>query len=62
MPTLKITSGHDVAVDINEMPEYKERVFARHTLHAVERFFALPGVREDYEKWLKEDYEKRKAV
>lgn len=61
MQTLKITSGGDVAVKVKEMPQHRRDTMARNTLHAVERFFALPGVQEDFEKWLKE-YESRKAI
>ena len=34
---------------------------ARATLRAVERYFEIPGVKEDYEKWLVE-YRKRQAA
>lgn len=61
MQALKITSGGDVAVKVKEIPQYRRDTMARNTLHAVERFFTLPGVQEDFEKWLK-DYERRKAV
>ena len=61
MQTLKITSGANVAVSPENMPDYRIRTLARQTLHAVERYFALPGVQEDYEKWLVE-YRKRKAA
>lgn len=61
MQTLTITSGIDVAAKPKEIPKHRADTLARQTLHAVERFFALPGVQEDFEKWLKE-YERRKAV
>lgn len=60
MQTLTITSGSGVAVKPKAIPQYRADSLARNTLHAVERFFALPGVQEDFEKWLK-DYERRKA-
>ncbi len=49
---LKLISGEDVAVKLEEIPNWERSRFARATLHAVERFFELPGVKEDYEKWL----------
>lgn len=61
MKTTKIISGIDVGVKLEELPDHRVDTLARQTLHAVERFFALPGVQEDFEKWLK-DYERRKAV
>lgn len=60
MQTLQVTSG-GVAVKLEEIPNHRRDALARNTLHAVERFFSIPGVREDYEKWLK-DYERKKAV
>lgn len=54
MQTLVITKGNDVAVDSSEIPNYAMDGLARKTLRAVERFFSLPGVQEDYEEWLKE--------
>lgn len=56
--TLRITSGDNVVVKLEEMPQHTRDRLARATLRAVERFFELPGVKEDYEKWLVE-YEKR---
>ncbi len=61
MQTLQVTSGSGVAVKPKEISKHRGDALARNTLHAVERFFALPGVQEDFEKWLK-DYERRKAV
>ena len=60
MQTLTITSGNAVAVKPKAIPKHRADSLARSTLHAVERFFALPGVQEDFEKWLKV-YERRKA-
>lgn len=48
-------------IQISAIPDNDMDNFALHTLHAVERFFTLPGVQEDFEKWLK-DYERRKAA
>lgn len=61
MNTVRVIDGPDVSVKLSEIPDHHRDRLARATLHAVERFFALPGVQEDYEKWLK-DYEKRKTV
>ncbi len=61
MQTLVITQGDDVAVDSSKIPNYAMDGLARRTLRAVERFFSLPGVQEDYEQWLKE-YRKEKSV
>lgn len=60
MQTLTITSENAVAVKPKAIPKHRADSLARSTLHAVERFFVLPGVQEDFEKWLK-DYERRKA-
>lgn len=59
MQTLVVTSGIDVSVKLKEIPKHRTDTLARQTLHAVERFFAIPGVQEDYEEWLKE-YKKKK--
>lgn len=56
-----IASGADIEIKVSEMPEYKLDTLARQTLHAVERFFAMPGVQEEYEKWLVE-YRKEKKL
>ena len=45
---------------ISEIPPHEAKYLARATLRAVERFFAIPGTQEKYEKWLKE-YKKRPA-
>lgn len=61
MQTLTITSEDTVKVKPKAIPKHRVDTLARQTLHAVERYFALPGVQEDFEKWLK-DYERRKKV
>lgn len=61
MQTLTITSGNAVAVKPKAIPKHRADSLARSTLHAVERFFALPGVQEDFENWLK-DYESGKKI
>ena len=63
MAEVSRTSPTVWAVEPDE-PERTETVLqstARYELTVAERFFALPGVQEDFEKWLK-DYERRKAV
>lgn len=61
---LNVTSGQDVTIDPEKIPDYRMRYFAIATLRAVERYFELPGVQEKYEKWLveyrKEQEEKKK--
>lgn len=59
--TLKVASTKKVEVSTKEMPDYRMNTLARQTFHAVERFFALPGIQEDYEKWLKECKKKKEA-
>lgn len=56
---LKVTSGNGVKVDPSLIPEHEMNILARETLRAAEKYFQQPGVKEDYEKWLKE-YKKRK--
>lgn len=48
-------------MDISKVPQHEVNHLARATLQAVERYFEIPGVKEDYEKWLK-DYKRRKTV
>ncbi len=43
------------------MPNNVMNGLARATLRAVERYFEIPGVKEDYEKWLVE-YRKRQSA
>lgn len=61
MQTLTITSGSDVKVLPKEIPDHRLEILARATIRAVRRYFALPGVQEDYEKWLAE-YKKRQET
>ena len=60
--TLQITSSPKEPFDARRVPENELRGFARATLRAVERFFESPGVQEDFERWLREDYSKRPGV
>ena len=60
MQTTTVTSEKAAAVKPKAIPKYRVYTLARQTLNAVERFFALPGVKEDYEKWLVE-YKKKEA-
>lgn len=50
----------NVSIDTSEIPNYAMDGFARGTLRALERFFELPGIKEEYEEWLKE-YRKQQA-
>ena len=56
-----VTYGQAPAVDVRKIPEHEATHLARATLRAVKRYFEIPGVQEDYEKWLIE-YKKRKAA
>lgn len=56
-----VTYGQTPAVDVSKIPDSEAAHLARATLRAVTRYFEIPGVKEDYEKWLVE-YKKRKAV
>ena len=56
-----VTAGAGPALDVHKIPEHEAAHLARATLRAVKRYFEIPGVQEDYEKWLK-DYKRRKAV
>lgn len=58
---LKVVSGGSVKGDPSLIPEHEMNSLARETLRATERYFQQPGVKEDYEKWLKE-YKKRKKT
>lgn len=60
MPTLKVRPC-ETAVKPAHIPDHRRDTIARQTLAAVERFFSIPGVQEDYEKWLVE-YNQRKAA
>lgn len=62
MQTLVITKGDDVAVNPSEIPHYASDGLARATLRAIERFFSLPGVQEEYEAWLKEYRKSKKST
>lgn len=56
--TTVIRSGADAALDISKIPESEMVHLARATAQAVKRYFEIPGVKEDYEKWLVE-YKKK---
>lgn len=56
-----VTYGQAPAVNVSKIPESEATHLARATLRAVTRYFEIPGVKEDYEKWLVE-YKKRKAA
>lgn len=58
--SLTVVSGGDVSARLEEIPPHIINRWSRVTVWAVHRFFAKPGVREDYEKWLAE-YRKKQA-
>ncbi len=58
--TLVVISGADVAVQLDKTPQHILDRMARVTLHAIDRYFAIPKVQEDYKKWLLE-YKKQKG-
>lgn len=39
---------------LDEIPKHEVDSLARSTLRAVERYFELPNVKKDYERWLEE--------
>lgn len=49
-----VAGGENVHVDYSQMTKTQFDTFARDTLEAVRRFFEIPGVQEDYERWLVE--------
>lgn len=59
MKTVVVTSNN-ASIDTSEIPNYAMDGFARGTLRALERFFELPGIQEEYEEWLKE-YRKKQS-
>lgn len=48
----------DCKCNIKKIPKHDLEYFARATLSATERYFALTGVRQEYEKWLRKRNEK----
>lgn len=44
----------EIHINISEIAKSDATYLARQTLRAVGRYFAQPGVREAYEKWLEE--------
>ncbi len=51
---LQLTSSNTSAIMLSAIPTPKLDNLCIATLRAIEHYFELPGVREDYEKWLKE--------
>lgn len=41
-------------VMLSAIPKHRLDNLCRATLHAIERYFELPNVKEEYEEWLKE--------
>lgn len=50
----------EININPSEITQSDATYLARQTLRAVERYFARPGIQEDYERWLGE-YRKRKG-
>lgn len=61
MKTVVVTSSN-ASIDTSEIPNYAMDGFARGTLRALERFFELPGIQEEYEEWLKEYQKKNESA
>ncbi len=57
---LKVVSGENDVARLEKIPPHIINRWARVTVWAIDRFFAKPGVREDYEKWCAE-YKKKQA-
>lgn len=57
--TLKCKNS--VQVKHSDIPKYISDRLARQTLHALDRFFAIPGVEEDYQQWLIGYQERRQS-
>ena len=51
--TMLVKRGNNIEVTPSQIPTHIVNNVARATLHAVERYFQLPGVQEEYEEWLK---------
>lgn len=47
----KIREGQDVRIDPDLIPEHVWKYFARDTLAAARRFYAIPENRAKYEAW-----------
>lgn len=47
----KIREGQDVRIDPNLIPPHVWKYFARDTLEAARRFYAIPENRAKYEAW-----------
>ena len=56
-----VVRGEIPKLNKENVPNSDMNGYARSTLRAVERYFEIPGVKEDYEKWLVE-YRKRQAA
>ncbi|MBD5081128.1 MAG: hypothetical protein HDT44_05110 [Ruminococcaceae bacterium] len=58
---LQLVSPEVATVTLSTIPKHRLDNLCRATLHAVERYFELPGVREEYEEWLKEYRKQNKS-
>lgn len=47
---------NDVKVKRSELDKWTSHRLGVQTCRAVERFFAMPGVQEEYERWLEQEY------
>ena len=58
---LHLTSSNTSAIMLSAIPSHKLDNLCIATLRAIERYFELPGVREEYEEWLKEYRKQNKS-
>lgn len=42
-----------IQIDTSQIPDFRRRELAEETVRATKEFFALPGVEEEYQEWLK---------
>ena len=62
MPKVSIKYEAQPAIDVSKIPKHEADHLARATLRAVKRYFEIPGVKEDYEKWLIEYRKEKKGA
>lgn len=60
--TFRVVSSPSEPYDITKLDPGELRGLCRSTLQATKQYFKLPGVQEDFERWLREDYSKRPGV
>ncbi len=49
-----VVRGEIPKAEASDIPDHAMNRIGKATLHAIEKFFEIPGVKEDYEIWLKE--------